>query len=675
MGLLNMFAPVRILLVLGVTLGHVAWAARFAGKAKAKAGPKAKPKPKGAADLEILRDAFMGTDFAESRAQAALQARQLLAAHNANLMEEASGEVAGGNQAQAAESTDAAADHDAEALQTLRDALEQGNLSDNSDGAATCARELLDATNGNVEEALRLITEVPGEAENSPSSSSSASSGATRSSAEIGPEAGEANDVLDVPEVAANVLGLLDVPGIAAIVCGALGTGEGGLLLRTLSRARKQHVAEMQAALVPEVQPPALRVGKLVAAIDGMSATQSQTDFRNWWNSLPADLRAEKQVVLVAIRSATNRLHRQSLVSEYWWNSLPTEVRADKDVVLAAIRSELWRGTPVPSWWNSLSSEVRADKDVVLAAIRSSLWRRSPVNWWNSLSPEVQAMPDVVAAAIECGLKITTREEWGSLPAEMRATKQVILAAASSFEFLRRLGRPFAPPFEHWWNSLPPAMQVDKDVVLAAVGSPREFSNPEHWWNSLATEVRADKDVVRAAIGAHVCERSCWNSLPTEVRADKDVVVAAIISGLITIPEQWNSLPADLQANKRVVSAAMNSLEYARAAFMNVVDFEQWWKSLPATVQTMPDLVAEAIRLDYISTPEQWDSLPDGVRADKKVALAAIRSATRYHPWSQLWFAYIASEHWWNSLPDEVRTDEDVVSAIRSNSAFRFEPS
>eukprot|EP00392_Amoebophrya_sp_AT5.2_P012203 g12301.t1 len=84
-GLLNMFAPVRILLV----LGDVAWAVRFAGKAKAKAGPKAKPKPKGAADLEILRDAFTGTDFAESRAPAASQARQLLAAHNANLMEEA----------------------------------------------------------------------------------------------------------------------------------------------------------------------------------------------------------------------------------------------------------------------------------------------------------------------------------------------------------------------------------------------------------------------------------------------------------------------------------------------------------------------------------------------------------------------------------------------------------
>lgn len=182
-----MFVPVRILLVLGVTLGDVAWAAGVTGRAKAgakekaaaakaKGKPNAKPKPKGAArDLEILRDALMGTDFAASKTQATDQAKQLLATHNGNFWE-ALGELA----------------TEGEGVRTLREVLEQGEFANNREGAATRATELLKAANWNVEEALRLS--LPGGAESASSSSSAASSnraassGATRSSAEMGTE-------------------------------------------------------------------------------------------------------------------------------------------------------------------------------------------------------------------------------------------------------------------------------------------------------------------------------------------------------------------------------------------------------------------------------------------------------------------------------------------------------
>eukprot|EP00392_Amoebophrya_sp_AT5.2_P012826 g12933.t1 len=225
----------------------------------------------------------------------------------------------------------------------------------------------------------------------------------------------------DAPEVTAN--DVLDVPEVAANVLGALGTGEGALLLSTLSRARKQSVVER-----------AQRVGKLVAAMRdgdpwigetaGSGSGDPRVEFERWWNSLPPDLRAEKQVVLAAMESpGTWRLE------ERWWNfSLSTEMRADKDVVLAAIRAFRFR-----TWW---------------------------LENWNSLPATLQAMPDVVEAAIEIGM-IDTSEKWNSLPDGVRANKKVVLAA------IRSPRRVFES--EDWWDSLPAEVLRDKDAARAFI--------------------------------------------------------------------------------------------------------------------------------------------------------------------------------------------------------------
>eukprot|EP00392_Amoebophrya_sp_AT5.2_P018130 g18598.t1 len=147
--------------------------------------------------------------------------------------------------------------------------------------------------------------------------------------------------------------------------------------------------------------------------------------------------------------------------------------------------------------------------------------------------------------------------------------------------------------FERRWNSLPRDLQAEKQLVLAAMGSPRYRCRVgERWWKSLSSEVRADKDVVLAAMRAFKYDLDFW-----WVR-------------------NWNLLPAKLQA--------------------------------------MPDVVEAAIRNHMWLTLEQWKSLPDGVKADKKVVIAAIRSPADV----------FESEDWWDSLPAEVLRDEDVARAL-----------
>mmetsp|Transcript_9446 Transcript_9446/g.23168 ORF Transcript_9446/g.23168 Transcript_9446/m.23168 type:complete len:490 (+) Transcript_9446:504-1973(+) len=417
-------------------------------------------------------------------------------------------------------------------------------------------------------------------------------------------------------------------PEAAANLLGALGTGEGALMLNTLSMAARKSVADMHSAGHPEAHPEKLRVGKLLAAMrDGKRPNLN-------WNSLPAW--ATPEVARVAIEE------RQISTPEQW-DSVPDAAREKPEVVKLAIRRHLLSVgvgvdlIPKTGWTSvSLPAAVLAnpDPEVVKLAIDERLI--STPEEWDSLPAAVRAKPELVIVAIESGLlELDTPEQWNSLPANVRehpgvlqahgqreAADQLIAAIVNS-NISGEASDEEQDPLPHDPTPLlrvRSVVDIDWDSLLARAWPKviREaieselISTPEQW-DSLPTAVRKTPEVVMDA----VCQRSPleldrpallhtreqWNSFPADVREHPLVVRAALAScDLISTPEQYLEVPAGVRDRGDV----------AKLAFY--CGFFQSWDQAPAVLRNDAQVVADAIHDGEITTFEQWNSLPVRVR-------------------------------------------------------------
>eukprot|EP00392_Amoebophrya_sp_AT5.2_P018250 g18755.t1 len=287
----------------------------------------------------------------------------------------------------------------------------------------------------------------------------------------------------------------------------------------------------------------------------------------------------------------------------------------------------------------------------LLAAIRNG--DRPNLNW-NSLPawavPEVLADsdPELVKIAIDERL-IASPKEWDLLPATLREKPELLIMAIES-GWLETPGQ---------WNSLPADVR-EHPGVLHARGQRKAV-------DELVAEIQGEDPRPRI-------NDIDWDSLPA--RAWVEVFRVAMEMELISTPEQWDSLPAAVRErpHKRrgimplpdvppevaanLVGALGNGEGavllnmLSRAGKKNVAEMQaagqpevhpeklrvgkllaamrdgdhrpNWnWNSLPAWA--VPEVAKVAIEERRISTPDQWDSVPDAAREKPEVVKLAIQ--------------------------------------------------